>query len=127
KTIDTINADPDIGAFYLGALLLRNAAGKTYTAPDIIDYVVNHAQKPAIGPNYAFIKMGLFGGASVDFFAMGVQAGKKAASVLNGKDPGSLPIDDAREIALVFNLARAETLDIHIPNDILLSADEVYR
>jgi len=127
KTIARINADPDIGAFYLGSLLLRDAAGKTHTAPDIIDYVINQAEKPAIGPNYAFIKMGLFGGASVNFFAMGVQAGKKAAAVLNGKDPGSLPIDDARDIALVFNLARAETLGIDIPKDVLLSADEVYK
>ncbi|NOX33499.1 MAG: hypothetical protein GXP56_07145 [Deltaproteobacteria bacterium] len=125
--INIINSSPAIDAFYLGVLLLKDAAGNTHTAPDIIKYTIKHAKKPAMGPNYAFIKMGLYGGASVDFFAMGYQAGQKVAAILNGADPGELPIQDARRIALVFNLSRADALGIKIPDDILLAADEVFK
>lgn len=127
QTVDDINNSGEIGAFYLGTLLLKDASGNTYTANEIIDFVVTNARKPAIGPNYAFIKLGLYGGASVDFFAMGKQAGKKVAEILAGASAGSLSIDDAQKVALVFNLARSEALGIDIPSDILLAADEVFR
>ncbi len=127
KIIHMINTDPSISAFYPGALLLKNSSGKTYTTRDIIAYTIKHAKKPGIAMNYAFAKMGLLGGASVDFFAMGYQAGQKVAAVLNGAEPGSLPIDDAQRVALVFNISRAKTLGIKIPDDILLSADEIFK
>ena len=125
--IEMINRTPEIDSFYLGTLLLKDSNGNTHTAPDIIDYTIKHAEKPAIGLNYAFIKMGLYGGASVDFFEMGYQAGEKAAAILNGTDPGTLPIEDAKRVALVFNLSRAQKLGLEIPKDILLAADEVFR
>ena len=58
------------------------------TANQIIEYAIKYARKPAIGLNYAFIKLGLYGGASVDFFAMGQQAGKKIAAILSGTPAG---------------------------------------
>lgn len=125
--ISRVNSDSEIDAFYLASLLLKDAEGNAYTAPDIVDYTIKNAVKPAIAPNYSFIKMGLYGGASVDFFDMGYQAGKKMVLILNGTAPGTLPIVDAQRVALAFNLSRAETLGLHIPNDILLAADEVFR
>ncbi|WP_319521287.1 ABC transporter substrate binding protein [uncultured Desulfosarcina sp.] len=127
ETIEAINKSDEIGAFYLGALLLKDAAGNSYTAAEIIPYTIEHANKPAMAPNYAFIKLGLFGGLSVDFYAMGKQAGLKVVQILSGSDPGQLPIDDAKKVAIVFNLTRAEKLGIKIPSDILLAADEVFR
>lgn len=127
QTIAMINNSEDIGAFYLGTLLLKDATGKSYTATDIINYTIENALKPAIGLNYAFIKLGLYGGASVDFYAMGKQAGQKMAEILSGTDPGSVSIDDAKKVALVFNLTRSEKIGIEIPPDILLAADEVFR
>ncbi|MFO7753116.1 MAG: ABC transporter substrate binding protein [Desulfobacteraceae bacterium] len=127
SVIRMINESPEIDSFYLGTLLLKDSDGETHTAPEIIDYTVKNAEKPAIGLNYAFIKMGLYGGASVDFFEMGYQAGQKAAAILGGADPGTLAVEDAKRVALVFNLSRAEALGLDIPKDILLAADEVFR
>ncbi len=127
EMIANINNSDEIGAFYLGALLLKDSSGNSHTAAEIIPYTIKHANKPAMGPNYAFIKLGLFGGLSVDFYAMGKQAGMKVVQILAGADPGSLSIDDAKKVALVFNLTRAEKLSIDIPSDILLAADEVFR
>lgn len=126
EVINEINTDTQIGAFYLGTLLLHDAKGKVYTASEIIDYTLKNAQKPAIGLNYAFIKLGLYGGATVDFFAMGHLAGQKIATILKGGDPGTMPIEDAPRVALVFNLKRANDLSMDIPPDILMAADEVF-
>jgi putative ABC transport system substrate-binding protein len=126
KQIARINYSPQVGAFYLGTLLLKSNKGKTFTAPEIISWTIANARKPAIGPNYAFIKLGLIGGATVDFHAMGLLAGKMAGAILNGKSPGVIPIEEAQRVALVFNVKRAKQLGIEIPKDILLAADEVF-
>jgi ABC-type uncharacterized transport system substrate-binding protein len=126
-TLAQFNDSAEFGALYLGALLLKDKNGRVYTAPEIINHILLHAHKPTIGLNYAFIKLGLFGGATVDFFSMGELAGEKAAAVLSGVEPGSLPIEDAPRVALVFNLKRAEQLGLKIPADILLAADEVFN
>jgi len=126
STLAQFNDSAEFGALYLGTLLLKDKKGRVYTAPEIINHTLLHAHKPTIGLNYAFIKLGLFGGATVDFFSMGELAGKKAAAVLSGAEPGSLPIEDAPRVALVFNLKRAEQLGLKIPADILLAADEVF-
>lgn len=125
--LEDINADNSIGGIYLGTLLLKDASGQTHTASDIIQYTLGNTRKPTIGLNYAFIKLGLFGGATVDFYAMGKLAGTKIAAIFGGELAGDLPIEDAPRVALVFNLARAETIGLNIPSDILMAADEVFR
>ena len=80
-----------------------------------------------MGVNSVFIKLGLFGGAGVDFRAMGRAAGKKAVRILQGVSASEIPIEDAWGYAIVFNLARAKMLDIQVPPDILGAAREVYN
>jgi ABC-type uncharacterized transport system substrate-binding protein len=112
---------------YPVALRLKDAQGTTYTAKEILSWTGQHSELPSIPLNYAFGKLGLFGGAGVDFHGMGLQAGQMVARVLSGQAVGSVPIEDAERYALVFHLKRADALGIAIPDDILLAADEVYR
>jgi ABC-type uncharacterized transport system substrate-binding protein len=123
--IRAIDRDPEIGTIYPVALLLKDGAGRTYTAPEILGWTVAHSRKPDIALNYAFISLGLFGGAAVDFEAMGRQAGEMVARILRGEKTGEIAIEEAKRFALVFNLARARQLGITIPEDILLAADEI--
>lgn len=116
----------DINSLYPVALRLIDQQGKTYTGNEILRWTAKHSRKPAIPLNFSFVKLGLFGGAGVDFHAMGYQAGLKAAAILQGEAAGNIPIDDAKRYALVFNLPRARNLGIEIPQDILLAADIVY-
>ncbi|MDY6986804.1 MAG: ABC transporter substrate binding protein [Thermodesulfobacteriota bacterium] len=125
KEIRSANADPEAGAIYPAALLLKDGEGHSYTAPDILAWTVQNSKKPEIALNYAFTRMGLFGGAAVDFHAMGSQAGQMAALVLKGGAPGAIPIEDAQRYALVFNLNRSKELGIQIPADILMAADDI--
>ena len=123
--IGSANEDPDVGAIYPAALVLKDASGVTYTVRDIFDWTVLNSRKPEIALNYEFTRRGLFGGAAVDFLSMGRQAGWMTARILAGESPGKIAVEEAKRHALVFNLIRADQLDIRIPTDILMAADEI--
>jgi putative tryptophan/tyrosine transport system substrate-binding protein len=123
KEIDAINRDPATGAYYLGTVMLKDRQGKVYTAPQMIAWDLQKCRKPAMPINYSYCRLGLFGGASVDFKAMGQQAGKMAEAIFQGTSAGDIPIEAAERYALVFNLKRAQKLGVAIPLDILAAAD----
>ncbi len=125
KAIRAANSSPEVDAIYPAALLLKDSKGKTYTAPEIFNWTAENSRKPELGINYSFTRMGLFGGAAVDFFAMGKQAGDMVAKILEGKKAGNIPLEKAKRYALVFNLKRAEELGIKIPREVILAADKV--
>lgn len=125
EQIRRANMNPEISALYPVALLLKDRSRKTYTAPQIFSWTVKNSIKPELAVNYAFTRLGLFGGAAVDFFAMGQQAGQMVVRVLNGEGPGQIPIEEAQKYALTFNLKRAEQLGIKIPEDIIMAADDI--
>ncbi len=124
--IEELNKDPHVKAIYPAALKLQTADGKTLVANEIFDWTTRHSHKPEMALNYYFSKIGLFGGAAVDFTNMGYQAGKKAAMILGGRPAGEIPIEDASSYAIVFNLKRAKRLRIGIPKSLLTAADHVY-
>ena len=125
--IQELNSDPQVRAIYPAALKLKSADGETLTAGPIFNWTVAHSQKPEMALNYYFSKIGLFGGAAVDFTAMGYMAGSKAAKILNGTHAGAIPVEDAADYAIVFNLKRALGLGIEIPKPLLTAADQVYK
>ncbi|HCY83503.1 MAG TPA: hypothetical protein DHV36_00035 [Desulfobacteraceae bacterium] len=124
--LEAANRDDSIGAIYPVALVLKDHKGEIWDAARIFKLTLDVSRKPELALNYAFCKMGLFGGAAVDFRAMGYQAGIKAAAVLNGTDPGTIPLEDARDYALAFNLKRARQLNINIPEEILAASDDIF-
>lgn len=125
--IAQLNRDPNVLAIYPVALSLRVSGNTIYTAPEIFKWTIAHSKKPEMALNYFFSEVGLFGGAAVNFQAMGALAGHKAGKILNGNHAGSLPIEDAPDYAIVFNLKRARQLGIDIPAPLLTAADFVYR
>lgn len=125
--IHTLNEDPQVRAIYPAALSLETVDGLIYTAPEIFAWTIDNSSKPEMSLNYFFSKIGLFGGAAVDFNSMGRMAGDKVARILNGETAGTLPIEDARDYAIVFNQTRAKQLNIRIPPPLLTAADHVYR
>lgn len=125
--IHRINKDDKIKVIYPVALSLKTADGKTFTAPEIFKWTMEHSKKPEMALNYFFSKVGLFGGAAVDFKGMGQLAGIKAGQILNGTPAGGLAIEDAPDYAIVFNLKRAKQLNIKIPDPLLTAADFIYK
>ncbi|WP_320174460.1 ABC transporter substrate binding protein [Maridesulfovibrio sp.] len=120
-------SDSTIGTVYPAATLLKDKNGKSRATADIIKWTVANCRIPGISINYSFARLGMLGGAGVDFIAMGRQAGVMVAAVLNGRSPGDIPVEEAERYALVFNLKRAKELGMEIPADILMAADVVYK
>jgi ABC transporter substrate binding protein len=125
--IDVLNNDAAVKAIYPVALTLPVDGGGRYAAAQIYDWTIAHSRKPEMAINYFFARMGLFGGAVVNFGAMGKLAGQKGAKILAGTKAGDLPIEDAPDYAIVFNLKRAKDLGIEIPPRVLAAASAIYK
>ena len=125
--IDTLNQDPAVKAIYPVALTLPVSEGTRYAAAQIYDWTLAHSRKPEMAINYFFARMGLFGGAVVNFGAMGRVAGEKGVKILGGTKAGDLPIEDAPDYAIVFNIKRSKDLGIAIPPRLLAAAHAIYR
>ncbi len=125
QLIEETNRDPSIDAIYPAVTLLKDSGGTTYTAEELIPWTAQHAAKPSLAINFSYVRFGIFGGAAVDFVAMGYQVGAMAVDVLRGNPVGTLPIRDADKYALAFNLKRAKALGIEVPVDIIMEADEL--
>ena len=125
--IERLNKDSDVKAIYPVALSLPTEGGGHYAAAQIYDWTLAHSRKPEMAINYFFARMGLFGGAVVNFGAMGRLAGSQGAKILDGTKAGDLPIEDAPDYAIVFNLKRAKDLGIEIPARVLAAANAVYK
>src|SRR5260370_37607443 len=110
-----LNDDPGEKAIYPVAMSLPAPGGTRYAAAHIYDWTLAHSRKPEMAINYFFARMGLFGGAVVNFGAMGRLAGQKGAKILNGTKAGDLAIENAPDYAIVFNVKRAQDLGIVIP------------
>jgi hypothetical protein len=125
--IQALNDDDDVKAIYPVALTLPAGDSGRYAASKIYDWTLAHSRKPDMAINYFFARMGLFGGAVVNFGAMGRLAGQQGAKILGGAKPGDIAIEDAPDYAIVFNLKRARDLGIEIPTRILAAANAVYK
>jgi len=127
RIIRQINSNPAIGSYYPACSKLDDGERGVATVPEIIAWSLSHSTKPAMAVNYSFSRLGLFGGASVNFPAMGRQAALKIAAILSGTRAGNISVENAEDYAIVFNLARARQLGISIPIDLLGAADQVYN
>jgi putative ABC transport system substrate-binding protein len=125
--IDLLNKEDEVKAIYPVALTLPAEGGARYAAAHIYDWTITHSRKPEMAINYFFARMGLFGGAVVNFGSMGKVAGAMGAKILSGKKAGDLPIEDAPDAAIVFNIKRAKDLGIDIPPRVLAAANAIYK
>jgi ABC-type uncharacterized transport system substrate-binding protein len=126
ELIAKINKDPKVSAVYNIALGLKDNSKSMVGVPTTFKYYLNNSIKPSIALNYSFCKLGLFGGAAVDFQAMGNQAGLLGRKILNDEPIKDIKVTNAEKYMIIFNEARAKELKITIPNDVLLVADELY-
>ena len=125
--IQTLNDDATVKAIYPVALTLPVEGGGRYAAAQIYDWTITNSRKPEMAINYFFARMGLFGGAVINFNSMGKLAGQKGAKILAGAKAGDLPVEDAPDYAIVFNLKRAGDLGIEIPPRVLAAANAIYK
>jgi basic membrane lipoprotein Med (substrate-binding protein (PBP1-ABC) superfamily)/ABC-type uncharacterized transport system substrate-binding protein len=123
EQIRRINEDPVVQAVYPVVLSVKDAAGRSIGSRETLRTFLKQCRKPGIPINFAFAKQGVFGGASVDFAAMGRQAGKIGVRLLQGQNINQLPVESAQQSLIAFNTARARMLGISIPPEILATGE----
>ena len=81
---------------------------------------------PVSAPNLYGVKKGALIGYGFTQYQCGRQGARLAAMILEGEDPGELPVEMS-EIFLMINLTKARELKISLPKHIVKQADIVVR
>jgi putative ABC transport system substrate-binding protein len=96
------------------------------TQADSLIKVALERRVPFSTPSSETVKNGALFSFGLDITESGHQAARLADQVLQGIEPGELPVETA-EFALTINLQTATAIGLEIPNEILLQADEIIR
>jgi putative ABC transport system substrate-binding protein len=62
----------------------------------------------------------------INYTVLGQETGKMAAEVLNGKNPGDIPVKTMTDMNIYLNKATAAAIGITFPDDVLAEAAEVF-
>ncbi|MCI0714462.1 MAG: ABC transporter substrate-binding protein [Chloroflexi bacterium] len=81
---------------------------------------------PMSVPSYPAVSEGALISYSMDFIAVGEQAARLAAQILEGAEPSDLPVE-VSEFFLTINLHTADEIGLEIGDDILRQADDIVR
>lgn len=63
----------------------------------------------------------------INYEKLGYQTGEMALRILEGENPGDMPIETLENIELSINTAAAERMGVEIPQSLLDEADQVYE
>lgn len=87
----------------------------------------NAAKIPVFGSEEEQVKNGCIASAGLDYFNLGIQAGKMAARVLGGEKVSDIPYETFKESKLTVNSGVAAELGITLPEEIVSKADDVHE
>ena len=122
-----LNDRQDISAYIPLVLTVEDSrTGGRKTLPDLAPLLLAEVRKPDLALNKAITRLGFLGGVSVDFQAMGHQAGVLAVKLLQGYPPDRLPVEDALRSSITLNRQRLRQLGIELSDDLLNTVDELF-
>lgn len=110
--------------------ILWSVADGTVFGPQSTQYILLttlRARVPFMGLSPAFVKAGALMALSCDYADIGKQAAEIAMRILDGQNPGDIPIAVPRKISLYINLRTAEHIGLNVPKSAIKLADEVIR
>lgn len=87
----------------------------------------NAAKIPVFGSEEEQVKNGCIASAGLDYFNLGIQAGKMAARVLGGEKVSDIPYETLKGSKLTVNSGVAGELGITLPEEIVSKADDVHE
>ena len=89
--------------------------------------VSNENNLPLIVADNSSVKEGALATLGIDYYKLGKQTGNMAVKVLDGTDPGELPIQRIQEADLIINQKAAQNMNIEIPQNLLDEAKKVIK
>jgi len=94
---------------------------------DKIAEAVHKARLPLVVPTRDYRADGVLMSYGSSLNWMAHRAAVYVDKILRGAKPGDLPIEQASKLELIIDLRVARELGLKVPEDVLLSADEVIR
>jgi putative ABC transport system substrate-binding protein len=95
------------------------------SAMEAIAKVCNEKKIPLFASDVESVSRGAVAAYGVDFFLIGYSAGKKAARILKGKEPGNIPWGRVEKCSLVVSEKAARAQGVIIPPALLKKSDKI--
>jgi putative ABC transport system substrate-binding protein len=92
---------------------------------DVLLKVATDNGVPIFATAVEFVEKGAVAALSVDAYKVGTRAGVMALEILEGKDPGKMPIDKVTDLVTRVNLDSARKVGLTIPETVIKKADKV--
>ena len=106
---------------------LTDEDGSIVASRDVVKWMTENNMLPELGLVSEWAEDGILVSAGNSGYKTGIYAGVLGGDILNGRDPGTVPIIDAKEIDAKYNLRRARMLGIDFPPGELVAAAEVFH
>jgi len=87
----------------------------------------NKAKIPVYVGADSMVKDGGLATYGINYTILGQETGKMAAEILNGKNPGDIPVKSMSDMEIYLNQKTADALGITIPDNILKEAVQVFN
>lgn len=108
----------DVDAFYVFT------DNTVVSAIETLIGVAEERQVPVITSDADSVARGAVASFAFDYYDMGVQSGEMAVRILQGADPGSIPVETSHNLILTLNPGAAERMGVDVPQEVLDRADE---
>ena len=105
--------------------IMVHARGELLRSRQLIVELVEKSRLPAIYPWREYVEVGGLMAYASDFRELGRRMADDVHEILNGANPGDIPIYLPTKYELVINLKAANTVGLTIPPVVLAAADEV--
>ena len=114
------NLAPRVDAFYssIDNTVLSAVASLVKTA--------NQYRKPIIAGESGSVREGAIATLGTNYYQIGIDSGNLAVKVLEGADPGNLPVISDTKTNLYLNMKALELLGIEVPSELEKDAKEIF-
>ncbi len=112
---------------FIGYQQIRDADGRLLPAVEVASWTTSNSDLPELDLIPTDARYGMLMGAGISYYKTGMYGGIVGGKVLKGASPDQFPIVDPKVVELTFNRLRADDLNVTVPVDSLVRADEVYE
>jgi putative ABC transport system substrate-binding protein len=82
---------------------------------------------PLFAADVDSVPRGAVAALAIDYYRLGLQTGRMAVEILEGKNPGDMPTETLEDLLLYVNLDSAKKMGVTIPPDVLEKADKTFE
>ncbi len=97
------------------------------SAMPIVAQVANKAKIPVYVGADSMVKDGGLATYGINYVILGQETADMAAEILNGKNPGDIPVRTMTEMDIYLNQNTADAIGVTIPADVLEEAKEIFK